>query len=47
MKGKDKEYNVGIDFGTSNSCAGIYMNGTVRVAPNKIGERTTPSIVLF
>ena len=47
MKGIDKEYNVGIDFGTSNSCAGIFMNGTVRVAPNKIGERTTPSIVLF
>ena len=47
MKGKDKEYNIGIDFGTSNSCVGVYMNGTVRVAPNKIGERTTPSIVLF
>ena len=47
MKSKYKEYCVGIDFGTSNSLAGIYLNGTVRVAPNKIGERTTPSIVLF
>ena len=42
-----KDYNIGVDFGTSNSCAGIYMNGTVKVAPNKIGERTTPSIILF
>ena len=46
MKGY-KDYNIGVDFGTSNSCAGIYMNGTVKVAPNKIGERTTPSIILF
>ena len=47
MKSKYIDYNIGIDFGTSNSCAGIYMNGTVKVAPNKIGERKTPSIVLF
>ena len=47
MKAKNKEYHIAIDFGTSNSCTGIYMNGTVKVAPNKLGERTTPSIVLF
>ena len=47
MTSKYKEYSLGIDFGTSNSLAGIYMNGTVRVPPNKIGERTTPSVVLF
>lgn len=47
MKAKNKEYHIGIDFGTSNSCVGIYINGRVKVAQNKIGERTIPSIVLF
>ena len=47
MSGIFKDYHVGIDYGTSNSCVGIYMNGTVQIAPNKIGERITPSIVCF
>ena len=42
-----KEYHVGIDYGTSNSCVGIFMNGTVQIAPNSLGERTTPSVVSF
>ena len=42
-----KEYFLGIDYGTSNSCVGIYLNSSVNIAPNRIGERSTPSIVLF
>ena len=38
---------VGIDFGTSNSCSGVYINGSVKLVPNKLGERITPSVVLF
>ena len=43
----EPEICVGIDFGTSNSCSGIYLNGNVKIVPNKIGERITPSVVLF
>ena len=43
----EREICVGIDFGTSNSCSGIYLNGNVKIVPNKIGERITPSVVLF
>ena len=43
----EPEIGVGIDFGTSNSCSGVYINGNVKIVPNKIGERITPSVVLF
>ena len=42
-----KEYHIGIDYGTSNSCVGIFMNGNVQIVPNKLGERTTPSVIYF
>ena len=44
---KEPEICIGIDFGTSNTCCGIYINGAVKIAPNKIGERITPSVLLF
>ena len=47
MSGRYKEYFLGIDYGTSNSCVGIFMNGGIQIIPNRIGERTTPSIVCF
>ncbi len=29
MNPVQKEYHVGVDYGTSNSCIGIFMNGNV------------------
>ena len=36
---------VGIDLGTTNSCIGYWDGSEVRIVPNRMGEKTTPSVI--
>ena len=38
---------VGIDLGTTNSCIGYWDGKEVKIIPNRIGEKTTPSTIYF
>ena len=38
---------IGIDIGTSNTCATVYMDGEIIKIPNEFGEKFTPSVISF
>ena len=44
---EEKAPAIGIDFGTSKCCIGVFRNGKVEIIPSDMGENIIPSIVSF
>ncbi|MCB9603788.1 MAG: Hsp70 family protein, partial [Sandaracinus sp.] len=44
-KGASESYTIGIDLGTSNTCASIVEDGRARVIPTRTGSPTVPSVL--
>ena len=42
-----ENFRLGIDFGTTYCCVAVYKDGGIIIIPNSLGERTTPSVVIF
>ena len=42
-----EEIPIGIDLGTTNSCIGFWNGKEVKIIPNRIGDKTTPSILYY
>ncbi|RWR76764.1 heat shock protein 18-like protein [Cinnamomum micranthum f. kanehirae] len=47
MEGKNNGFAIGIDLGTTYSCAAVWKYDRIEIIPNDQGNRITPSCVAF